>query len=95
MQKLGIHDVVVVLRASRMRWLGHVERSTGWIAHIRKHGVVTQARRGRLKKTWDEVVRDDRTKHSMNSIDPHDRSKWRGRLKGRLLVRQAPSSVED
>ena len=91
--KLGIQHVVVVLRASRMRWLGHVERSTGWIAHVRKHEVVTQARRGRPKKTWDEMV-DDRTKLGMHFTDPHDRSEWRGRLKGRL-VRQAPPSVED
>ena len=30
--KLGIQDIDVVLRTSRMRWFGHVERSTGWIA---------------------------------------------------------------
>ena len=30
--KLGIQDLDVVLRTSRMRWFGHVERSTGWIA---------------------------------------------------------------
>ena len=29
-------DLDVVLRTSRMRWFGHVERSTGWIAEIRK-----------------------------------------------------------
>ena len=28
--KPGIQDLDVVLRTSRMRWFGHVERSTGW-----------------------------------------------------------------
>ena len=34
--KLGIQDLDVVLRTSRMRWFGHVKRSTGWIAEVRK-----------------------------------------------------------
>ena len=33
--KLGIQDLDVVLRTSRMRWFGHVEHSTGWIAEVR------------------------------------------------------------
>ena len=40
--KLGIQDLDVVLRTSRMRWFGHVERSTGWIAEVRKLNVVAQ-----------------------------------------------------
>ena len=36
LSKLGIQDLDVVLRTSRMRWFGHVERSTGWIAKVRK-----------------------------------------------------------
>ena len=32
--KLGIQDLDVVLRVSRMRWFGHVEHSTGWIAEV-------------------------------------------------------------
>ena len=31
---IGNQDLDVVL--SRMRWFGHVERSTGWIAEVRK-----------------------------------------------------------
>ena len=34
--KLGIQDLDVVLRTSRMRWFGHAECSTGWIAEVRK-----------------------------------------------------------
>ena len=38
--KLGIQDLDVVLRTSRMRWFGHVERSTGWISEVCKLNVV-------------------------------------------------------
>ena len=49
--KLGIQDLDVVLHTSRMRWLGHVERSTGWIAEVRKLNVVAQKRSGRPRKS--------------------------------------------
>ena len=51
LSKLDIQDFDVVLRTSRMRWFGHVERSTGWIAKVRKLNVVAQKRPGRPKKT--------------------------------------------
>ncbi|XP_014679862.1 PREDICTED: uncharacterized protein LOC106819790 [Priapulus caudatus] len=76
--KLGIQDVDVVLHSNRLRWLRHVEHSTGWIARARKIEVIAQKRAGRPKKTWDEVVKNDRAKLGMDSTDPHNRSVWRG-----------------
>ena len=77
---LGIQDLDMVLRTSRMIWFGHVERSTGWIAKVRKLNVVAQKRPGKPKKTWDEALVDDRKKLGMDSADPQNRSEWRGRL---------------
>ena len=57
--KLGIQDLDVVLRTSRMRWFGHAERSTGWIAEVRKLNVVAQKRSGRPRKSWDEVLENE------------------------------------
>ena len=81
----------MVLRTSRMRWFGHVECSTGWIAKVRKLNVVAQKRQ---KKTWDEVLVDDRKKLGIGFADPMNRSEWRGRLRGRL-VKQAQPLVEE
>ena len=72
--KLGIQDLDVVLRTSRMRWFGHVERSTGWTAEVRKLNVVAQKRSGRPRKSWDEVLENDRKKLDMDSADPQNRS---------------------
>ena len=91
---LGIQDLGVVLRTSRMRWFGHVERSTGWIAKVCRLNVVAQKRPGRPKKTWDEVLVDDRKKLGMDSADPQNRSEGRGRLR-RRLVKQAQPSVDE
>ena len=88
--KLGIQDLDVVLRTSRMRWFGHVERSTGWIAEVRKLNVVAQKRSGRPRKSWDEVLENDRKKIGMDSADPQDRSEWRGRLRERLVKKPNP-----
>lgn len=92
--RLGIKDVDSVIRAGRMRWYGHVERSEAWISKASKLEVVAQKRQGRPKKTWEEVVKCDRVKLGLDKTDPQNRKAWRGRLRGRL-VRQAPPSGED
>ena len=88
--KLGIQDLDVVLRTSRMRWFGHVERSTGWIAEVRKLNVVAQKRSGRPRKSWDEVLENDRKKLGMDSADPQNCSEWRGCLRERLVKKPNP-----
>ena len=55
-----------------MRWFGHVEHSTGWIAEVRKLHVVAQKRSGRPRKSWDEVLENDRKKLGMDSADPQN-----------------------
>ena len=88
--KLGIQDLDVVLHTSRMRWFGHVERSTGWIAEVCKLNVVAQKRSGRPRKSWDEVLENDRKKLGMDSADPQNRSEWRGPLRERLVKKPNP-----
>ena len=88
--KLGIQDLDVVLRTGRMRWFGHVERSTGWISEVRKLNVVAQKRSGRPRKSWNEVIKNDRKNLDMDSADPQNRSEWRGRLRGRLVKKPNP-----
>ena len=56
-------------RTSRIRWLGHVERSTGWIAEVfkaSKLNVVAQKIRSRPMNICDEVLVDDRMKLGMD-----------------------------
>ena len=83
----------VVLRTSRMRWFGQVEHSTGWIAEVRKLNVVAQKRSGRPRKSWDEVIENDRKKLDMDSANPQNRSEWRGRLRERC--QKAQPSIEE
>ena len=80
----------MVLSTSRMRWFGHVQRSTGWIVEVRKLNVVAQKRSGRPRKSLDEVLENDRKKLGMDSADPQNRSEWRGRLQERLVKKPNP-----
>ena len=82
---LGSQDLDVVLCISRIRWFGQAERSTGLIAKVCKLNVVAQKKPDRPKKTWYEVLVDDRKKLGMDSADPQNRSEWRGRLRGRFV----------
>ena len=66
LSKPGIHDLDVEPRTSRIGELGHVERSTGWIAEVSKLNVVALKRRSRLMKICDEVLVDDRMKLGMD-----------------------------
>ena len=63
-----------------MRWFGLEEHSTGWIAEVRKLNMVAQKRSGKPRKSWDEVIENDRKKLyvDMDSADPQNRSEWRG-----------------
>ena len=88
--KLGIQDLDEVLPTSRMRWFGHVECSTGWIAEVRKLNVVAQKRSGRPRKWWDEVLENDRKKLGMDSADLQNRSEWREHLRERLVKKPNP-----
>ena len=49
LSKLGIRDVEVVLRTSRMRWFRHVERSVGRISQMRKLDLDTCKKPGRAR----------------------------------------------
>ena len=44
----------------------------------------------RPRKSWDEVIKNDRKKLDMDSADPQNHSEWRGRLRGRLVKKPNP-----
>ena len=83
-------SIDVVLCTGKMRWFGHVECSTGWIAEVRKLNVVAQKRSGRPKKSWDEALENYRKKLGMDSAVPQNRSEWKGCLRECLVKKPNP-----
>ena len=80
---LGVDDMALVLRRNRLRWCGHVLRrdDEDWVRGCMEHEVGGSGPRGRPKKTWKEVVREDCQARKLNREDAMDRCKWREMVK--------------
>ena len=75
--KLGIVSLEAALRQSRLRWFGHVERANSSISSIRFHEVMGRRRRGRPRKAWAEVVKEDLKVTGLAPEMAADRDAWR------------------
>ena len=58
---LAIDDIGEVMRRNRLRWFGHVERRDElcWLKRIETLQVDGDGVKGRPKKRWREVLRED------------------------------------
>ena len=54
-----LEDLATLIRRCRLRWFGHVERSSGEISRVRSMSIDGRRGLGMLRKTWSECVKDD------------------------------------
>ena len=82
-ERLGIDDIALVLQQNRLRWYGHVLRKEDddWVKKCTEYEVEGPRPRGRPKRTWREVVREDCQARKLNKEDAMDRCKWRKMIK--------------
>ena len=73
---LGVQKVTTALCTRRLRWYGHVARSSSCINSIKSTTIPSARRRGRPKKTWSECVKAGMKMCSIGSIDPLNREAW-------------------
>jgi len=68
----GVEDIENHLGENRLRWLRHLERKdeTNLVKRVREERVPRHIKRGRLKKSWDEVVKEDMKKRGLCINDP-------------------------
>ena len=79
-EKLWIADINISISQNRLRWFGHVYRSTGIINDVMNLVINGNRGRGRQKKTWADCVKEDKKKWRMAEMDPLDRDLWRKAL---------------
>ena len=81
--ELGVDDIALILQQNRMRWYGHVLRKDDddWVKKCMEYEVEGSRPRGRPKRTWKEVVREDCQALKLNKEDAVDRCKWRKVIK--------------
>ena len=89
--KLGIDDLTVLVRQHRLRWYGHVMRSSGEINRVRTRHVSGKKGPGRPKKTWEECVKTDLKAWGLTAEMTQDRATWKSSVRNGLLDRTPPS----
>ncbi|KAG5570522.1 hypothetical protein H5410_060288 [Solanum commersonii] len=78
-EKVGVASLVDKLREARLRWFGHVKRRCADAPVRRCEGLVvegTQRGRGRPKKYWGEVIRQDLVQLHLTDDITLDRKEW-------------------
>ena len=84
-KKLGLEDLTILIRRRRLRWFGHVERSSGEISRVRSMQIDGKRGHGRPRKTWSECVREDLDAFKLKPSDAQDRVGWRSSVKNSRL----------
>ena len=75
-ERLGVDDIALVLQQNRLRWYGYLLRKEDddWVKKCMEYEVHVPRPRGRPKRTWREVVREDCQARKLNTEDAMDRS---------------------
>ncbi len=83
-----------MLRRNRLRWFGHIERQSDedWVKGCMNWTTSEKRPRGRPKKKWIEVIRDDMKRMGGRKEDAQDRVMWRKMIWGeKRLTRASPA----
>ena len=80
---LGIDDIALVLLQNRLRWYEHMlqKEDDDWVKKCMEYKVEDPRPRGRPKRTWREVVREECQARKLNKEVAMDRCKWRKLIK--------------
>ena len=84
--RLGIEDLDLILKERRLRWYGHVERSSGAIKTAFDIQVDGKRGPGRPKMTWKQLTERDCREWKLLAINPHDRRTWRSGVRSAMLA---------
>ena len=104
--KLQLEDLHLILRERRLRWFGHVERSSGAIRTAYdiqiegKGGGGGGGGAGRPKQTWKKLTEKDCREWKLTTVDPQERSTWRSGVRSAMraaskLPGKGPTDVDD
>ena len=76
------------MQQRRLRWYGHVERmeDDNWVKRCRSLSVEGKRERGRLRKTWEQVVAKDMKEKKLHRTLAQDRVAWRKAITANSLT---------
>ena len=93
--RLGIESVAEVVRRSRLRWFGHLERMStdNWVSACREINIAGLRGRGRGRKTWQECVGEDMKRLGLTRETAQDLAVWRRAILENRLTRASTDTV--
>ena len=94
---IGVHDnLLTMVKKRKLRWYGHISRSSGMAMTILQ-GTVKGARlRGRQKKRWDDNIKEWTGMGFGDSLRAaEDREGWKGIVATSSVVLRRPSRLRD
>ena len=98
--KLQLEDLDLILRERRLRWFGHVARSSGAIRTAYDMQIDGKRGAGRPKQTWKKLTEKDCREWKLITVDPQERSTWRSGVRSAMraasqLPGKGPTDVDD
>ena len=98
--KLQLEDLDLILRERRLRWFGHVARSSGAIRTAYDMQIDGKRGAGRPKQTWKKLTEKNCREWKLTTVDPQERSTWRSGVRSAMraasqLPGKGPTDVDD
>ena len=95
-----LEDLDLILRERRLRWFGHVERSSGAIRTACDIQIDGRRGPGRPKLPWKKLTERDCCEWKLTTVDPQERSTWRSGVRFAMpaasqLPGKGPTDVDD
>ena len=89
-------DLLTIVKRRKLRWYGHVSRSSGLAETILQGTVKGGRRQGRQKKRWEDNIREwTGLEFGRSQGAVENREKWRKLIAKSSVVPQRPSQLRD
>ena len=94
---IGVHDnLLTMVKKRKLRWYGHISRSSGIAKTVLQGTVKGARRRGRQKKRWEDNIKEWTEMEFGDSLRAaEDREGWKGIVATSSVVLRRPSRLRD
>ena len=94
---IGVHDdLLTMVKKRKLRWYGHISRSSGMAMTILQGTVKGARRRGRQKKRWEDNIKEWTGMGFGDSLRAaEDREGWKGIVAASSVVPRRPPRLRD
>ena len=92
---IGEYDELLTLvKKRKLRWFGHVSRSSGLAKTILQGTVKGKRKIGRQKKRWEDIIKEwTGMDFASSSRTAENKTRWKGIVANSFVVPQRPSKV--